>query len=174
MNKKTILLPLTLLTLTLTACTNTTPPATPPAHTPTPTHTQPTTPPAPTYTQAHFGDTATWDNGHQVTIDPPHPYTIPNPLIAADHPGHILQFDITYTNNTNTPYDTTFINLTGTSDGTELLPVYDDAHMYPTATITPGDTLHYTAVFEIKNPDDITLKFDLSTFIEEPVYYTTK
>jgi hypothetical protein len=125
---------------------------------------------------AAFGDTLSYDNGLEVTVSAPQPYTpSESAYIDGPTPAAFVAFDVTVVNGTGEDYDPIELFLTLQSGTTEEAQVFDTANGLdgtPYQTLLAGRSVAFTVGFGATDPADLVMEVTPG-FDYEPVVYTS-
>ena len=125
---------------------------------------------------AVFGDTLSYDNGLEVTVSAPQPYTpSESAYVDGPAPAAFVAFDVTVVNGTGEDYDPIELFLTLQSGSTEEAQVFDTANGLdgtPYQTLLPGRSVAFTVGFGASDPADLVMEVTPG-FDYEPVVYTS-
>ena len=125
---------------------------------------------------AVFGDTLQYDDGLEITVSAPQPYT-PSETAYIDGPtppGYVA-FDVTVLNGTGADYEPVGLFLSLQSGSTEEAQVFDTEQGLegaPYTTLLPGRSIAFRVGFGASVPDDLVLEVTPG-FDYEPVVYTS-
>ena len=109
---------------------------------------------------ATFGATYSWDDGLDVTVAPPTPFT-PSEFAAAEPAAAYVSLAVTIANRTGQPYDPTIFFVTMQSGDREADQVFDAANGFegtPTTAILDGRDATFTVGFGVQDPNDLVLQ----------------
>lgn len=109
---------------------------------------------------AAFGDTYKWDNGLEVTIAAPTPFT-PSEYATVAGAAAYLTFSVTIINNTGATYDPIQFSVYAQSGSKEASEIYDSANGYngtPSTSILDGRQSAFNVGFGVSDPSDLVLE----------------
>lgn len=112
---------------------------------------------------AHFGDTYRWDDGLEISVGKPQPFTPSDTAATGDSKGsQFRKFQVTVHNGTKEPVDAGSFTATTQSGGKQAEEVMDSEKGIGLASgkIQPGKDLNYTIVFGVADPSDISMDID--------------
>ncbi|MGC1208726.1 MAG: hypothetical protein WA880_12295, partial [Ornithinimicrobium sp.] len=106
-----------------------------------------------------FGDTATWDNGLEVSVAAPEGFEPSETAAGAEDYDAAVSVEVTVTNGTDETFSTLFLLLDAESDGSagEQIFDYDGGLDFTFEDIAPGDDLTFKAGFGVDNADDVQI-----------------
>lgn len=125
---------------------------------------------------APFGETVVYEDGLEVSISAPEPFT-PSEAAAGgeNHPSHV-RFDVTVTNGTDAPYEPVLIYLSASSAGAEGDQIFDFANGLeggPTTTVLPGESVTFPAAFGVNDPADVLVQLAPGMFDYDDALFST-
>lgn len=112
---------------------------------------------------AHFGDTYRWDDGLEISVGKPQPFTPSDTAATGNSQGNqFRKFQVTVHNGTKEPVDASSFTATTQSGGKQAEEVMDSEKGIGLASgkIQPGKDLNYTIVFGVADPSDISMDID--------------
>ena len=123
---------------------------------------------------AAFGDTVAFDDGLEVTVSAPQPYT-PSDTAYVDGPApaSYVAFDVTVTNGTGADYEPVGLFLTLQSGSSEEPQVFDSEQGLdgaPYTTLLPGRSVSFRIGFGASAPHDLVLELSAGFDYESVVY----
>ena len=118
--------------------------------------------PAPEVGNLAFGDTMVWDDGVEMTVGAPEPFTPTEYAAGADQATHLL-FSFTITNNsTENVEPTVYTRLS--SGGQEGSQIFDsgnpagDVNSFPTTVILPGQSVTWLEAWSVADAASLTMQ----------------
>lgn len=105
-----------------------------------------------------FGSTFTWDDGVELTVGKPAPFT-PSMTAFPSEPGVVM--DVTMKNGSKAPLNPFMVSMQATSGDQQAEQIFDSENNIggPSASILPGRTLKYKIAFT-KPAGNLTLQVD--------------
>jgi hypothetical protein len=111
-----------------------------------------------------FGDTATWPDGHAVTVSEPKPFT-PSATAATDDSSRYLVVTIVIKNGSTKEFKPGGTTLNASADGVAAGRVFDSKNKItsePSTTVLPGKSVTYRAVLGVQSAGPADLQVDVS------------
>ncbi len=107
-------------------------------------------------TQVSFGDSATWDDGVQVSIADPEDFEPSDTAAGGEDFEQAVSVEVTLTNGSDEPLSTIFLLLSAESGGStgEQIFDYGAGLELPFEDVEPGDEVTFTAGFGVEDPQD--------------------
>ncbi len=122
-----------------------------------------------------FGETYAWEDGLEVTIAAPTPFT-PSEYAAASEAAAHVSVAITIANRTGTTYDPTMFSSRARSGTSEADEVYDSENGFsgaPDTGLLDGRDVTFSIGFGVSDPDDLVLEVRPG-FDYNEMYYLTE
>jgi uncharacterized protein affecting Mg2+/Co2+ transport len=98
-----------------------------------------------------FGDTRTWQNGMQVTVQQPKPFRPSSSAAGADR-ARAVSFEVTVQNGSESPVELTTLMVQASFNGQALTQIYDSAKNVmgvPQNSVLPGKSATFSVVFPV-------------------------
>ena len=121
-----------------------------------------------------FGETNVWENGVQLSVSAPEPYTPSEFAAGADLPDNLV-FTITIRNNSSENLEPTpFPQLS--SGGQEASQIFDvtadgqDVSVPPTTVILPGQSVTWRAAWSVADPSALTMQVAPSFEYQDAIF----
>jgi hypothetical protein len=125
---------------------------------------------------AVFGDTLAYDDGLEITVSAPQPYTpSESAYVDGPAPAAYVAFDVTVVNGTGEDYEPVELFLTLQSGTSQEAQVFDTANGLdgtPYQTLLPGRSVAFRVGFGASDPADLVMEVTPG-FDHEPVVYTS-
>jgi len=119
-----------------------------------------------------FGDTATWDDGVEVTIDRPVAYTPDDTAAGYYGTGTAMRFVVNVKNGSEVDLEPLMIMIDVRSAGQSGERIFDFINNIdlPMEPIAPGASLAWDVAFEVDNPEDMRISV-APTWEHNEVYF---
>jgi len=121
-----------------------------------------------------FGDTMVWEDGVELTVSAPAPYT-PTEFAAGADQANQLAFTMTITNNsTENLQPVVYTRLS--SGGTEASQIFDvtadgtQVGVPPTTVVLPGESVTWTEAWSVADPNSLTMQIAPSFDYEDAIF----
>ena len=109
--------------------------------------------------EVNFGDTATWDDGTQLSIAAPKDFEPSDTAAGGEGFEQAVSVEVTLTNGSDEPLSTIFLLLSAESGGSagEQIFDYGAGLELPFEDVGPGDEVTFTAGFGVEDPEDLQI-----------------
>lgn len=109
--------------------------------------------------EVNFGDTATWDDGTQLSIAAPKDFEPSDTAAGGEGFEQAVSVEVTLTNGSDEPFSTIFLLLSAESGGStgEQIFDYGAGLELPFEDVEPGDEVMFTAGFGVEDPEDLQI-----------------
>ncbi|RYF56953.1 MAG: hypothetical protein EOO27_16950 [Comamonadaceae bacterium] len=107
-----------------------------------------------------FGQTYTFENGLEVTVSAPQPYTPTASAAGADASLPAIAFDVTVVNGSPENYETMMFSTTLQSGNQEASEIYDTGGIggSPSTITLPGRESAFRIAYAVTNPADLVMQ----------------
>ncbi len=123
---------------------------------------------------ALFGETLTRDDGLELTVSEPQPFTPSEWAAGGEGSAQHVRFEITITNGTAEKFDPSMIYPTVTSGGVEGEEVFDEGlDGAPMTTVLPGKSVTFPIGFGVEDAADVLMEIELD-WEDEPALFATE
>ena len=120
-----------------------------------------------------FGEEVVFDDGSTLVVSPPQALVRDEFAFGGeDFPAHV-QFELTFTNNTDEVFDPTFTTGGVTSGGVEGDSVFQDGLDAPDNPVLPGQSITWSMGYGVQDPADVTLDVNLGFLEYDDVIFST-
>lgn len=123
-----------------------------------------------------FGDTMVWDDGVELGVSAPEPFTPTEYASGADLPNNIV-FTITITNNSDANLEPLAYSRlsSGGQEGSQIFDIDNpagDISMAPTTVILPGQSVTWKEAWSVADPASLTMQIAPSWDYEDAIFTT--
>jgi hypothetical protein len=120
-----------------------------------------------------FGDTYTWDDGLQVTVHGPVPFTpSPGANVLPDPALTFVLFTLTVVNGTETQFDPIGFDTSIQSGNVEAREVFDaTVSGAPVTPVLPGREVEFQVGYALPVPDDVVMQVVPNVVAYEPAIF---
>lgn len=109
-----------------------------------------------------FNDTMVYDDGVEVTVSQPVPFTPSQWAAGTEGKGDPILFEMTITNGSDDAFDPSMAFASATSGGAEAQSIYDQEPIFvggaPSTAVLPGKSVTWSAAFMVLDTSDITVQ----------------
>lgn len=122
-----------------------------------------------------FGETATFEDGLEVTVSEPADFTPSEYAFVEEGDNAFVKFDVIIVNGTESNYDASLTYATLQSADTESTEVFDtDGGIdgSPMTKVLPGRQTKYSIAFGVNDPKDLVMEFSTGDFERDSIIYT--